>query len=163
MSAVRVQAEPWPPVVIELQGTPRGKGTVRARMIRGHVQTYTDERTRSYESQLRYAAQQVMGEAPPTAETVVVEITAGVTPPTTWSKRKIADALAGLIRPKTRPDCENYAKACDALNGIVWLDDKQIVEERVRKVYAPAPYLRVEVRLWQPAPTARPPGASAAA
>ena len=38
----------------------------------------------------------------------------------------------------SRPDCDNLAKSiCDALNGIAWLDDKQIVALDVRKIYAP--------------------------
>lgn len=39
--------------------------------------------------------------------------------------------------PIVRPDLDNYVKGVmDALNGIVWADDSQIVETRARKLYA---------------------------
>jgi Holliday junction resolvase RusA-like endonuclease len=37
-----------------------------------------------------------------------------------------------------RPDRSNYAKACeDALNGLVYLDDSQVVDGSISKRYAP--------------------------
>lgn len=36
-----------------------------------------------------------------------------------------------------KPDFDNAAKAvCDALNGVLWIDDSHICECRVRKMYA---------------------------
>ena len=140
----------WP-LVIELAGAPRGKGAARAAAVGGRVHAYTDARTRGYEAQLRYAAQQAMAGEPPTAEAVEVEITAALAIPASWSKRKTAAALAGEIRPTVKPDWDNFAKALgDALNGVVWVDDKQIVRGIVAKVYAAAPSLRVMVRLFMP-------------
>ena len=38
-------------------------------------------------------------------------------------------ALAGTERPTTKPDADNVAKAiADACNGVVWVDDAQVVE-----------------------------------
>lgn len=34
------------------------------------------------------------------------------------------------------------------MTGVVWADDKQIVDLRVRKICAPAPFLRIEVLPW---------------
>ena len=40
----------------------------------------------------------------------------------------------------SRPDGENLSKAlCDALNGVIYRDDSQIVELRVTKSYGPEP------------------------
>ena len=48
--------------------------------------------------------------------------------PKSWSKRQDA-ALAGTERPTTKPDADNVAKAiADACNGVVWVDDAQVVE-----------------------------------
>lgn len=58
----------------------------------------------------------------------------------------------GLIRPATRPDCDNYSKACDALNGIVWGDDGQIVTLTVEKRWSARPRLEVLVQPWQAPP-----------
>jgi Holliday junction resolvase RusA-like endonuclease len=62
-----------------------------------------------------------------------------------WAKKKQASALAGTEPPCVKPDHDNLAKSLDALNGIVWGDDKQIVFSRVFKIYGERPCLRVVV------------------
>jgi len=138
-------------VVIELAGPPRGKGAGRAAIGGdGHARVFTDERTRKYESQLRFTAQQQMAGRPPTAQPLQVEIEVRLPIPTTWSRRKVAAALAGQIWPIVRPDLENFAKAMDGLNGVVWVDDKQIVDERIRKIYSDRPGLTITVATMEP-------------
>jgi Holliday junction resolvase RusA-like endonuclease len=67
--------------------------------------------------------------------------------PQSWSRRKRADAIADKIRPKTKPDVSNILKGIeDALNGVWYADDSQIVEYGlIGKWYAEEP--RVYVRL----------------
>ena len=44
--------------------------------------------------------------------------------------------MEGLIRPHKKPDVDNIAKVVlDALNGLVYTDDKQVTDLRVRKRY----------------------------
>lgn len=59
------------------------------------------------------------------------------------SKAKSAAALAGTIRPLTKPDVDNFAKVIDALNGIVWRDDNQVVDLAVSKFYSDRPRLEL--------------------
>jgi Holliday junction resolvase RusA-like endonuclease len=133
----------WP-VVIELRGVPRGKGT--ARSAPNHPGVFTDSRTRTYTAQLKYAAQQVMGAIPPYPGPIVVEIVAWIPiPKTTLSEAQKELARNDKIRPPTKPDCDNYAKILDALNGVVWVDDKQIVREVIDKVYDDRPGLSINV------------------
>ena len=142
----------WP-ITIEMAGPPRGKGAGRAAVTaNGHAHIYTDARTRSYESQLRFAAQQQMGEAKPTAQPIAVHIDVRLAVPASWSKKKRALALAGSVAATVRPDVENYSKAMDAFNGIVWLDDKQIVDERIQKRYAEQPGLTIKIWTVVPPP-----------
>lgn len=71
--------------------------------------------------------------------------------PKSWSKRKQADALAGQLMPTTKPDLDNCVKAIfDAVNGIVWTDDVQVVGLRVRKVYGATPGVQVIVSPYVP-------------
>ena len=57
--------------------------------------------------------------------------------PTSFSNKKRDRALAGEIRPTVKPDCDNIAKNInDALNGIAYSDDKQIVSLTINKFYA---------------------------
>ena len=144
----------WP-IVIEMAGPPRGKGAGRAAVTQdGHAHVYTDAKTRSYESQLRFAAQQQMGENRPTAQPIAVHIDVRLGVPASWSKKKRALALAGSVAASVRPDCNNFSKALDALNGIVWVDDKQIVDERIQKRYAEKPGLTIRVWTVVPPPVA---------
>ena len=51
------------------------------------------------------------------------------------------------IRPGIKPDFDNIAKLVgDALNGLVWTDDKLIVEARVRKIYGLQP--KIVLTVW---------------
>ena len=48
--------------------------------------------------------------------------------------------------PNVRPDIDGLAKGLlDAWNGVLWIDDGQIVELHLRKVYDVAPGVRVSV------------------
>lgn len=62
------------------------------------------------------------------------------------SKKKCEQALKGEIRPTVKPDCDNIAKNInDALNGIVYHDDKQIACLTVNKFYSESEYVRVKI------------------
>ena len=53
----------------------------------------------------------------------------------------------GLEFRNNAADLSQISIICDALNGIVWKDDVQIVDGRVVKLYAEQP--RVEVEIWR--------------
>src|SRR5690606_194541 len=66
--------------------------------------------------------------------------------PSSWSKRKQQQALIGELRPCVKPDIDNFVKAAlDALNGVVFADDKQVVRVEAEKRYALQPKLVVTV------------------
>lgn len=73
-----------------------------------------------------------------------MDILAIMEPPKSWSKRKIAAALNGELKPTVKPDLDNIAKiVADALNGLAYHDDSCIVDLMVRKRYGAE--ARVEV------------------
>lgn len=132
------------PIVIEIAGEPRGKG--RPRFTRqGHA--FTPAATRSYESAIRYAAQEEMNGAPPLDGALAVVVTATFPVPSSWSMRKRAAALSGSLAHITKPDCDNLLKTIDALNEICWRDDKQITHATVVKHYGERPNLKIEIML----------------
>lgn len=126
---------------IELAGTPRGKGRPR----HGNGFTYTDPKTRSYEACLRHEAALAMAGRAPLEGALTLDVTVLVPIPTSWSGRRQRQAEAGLIRPTTRPDFDNYLKALDALNKVVWRDDAQVVTQSFMKLYSTCPKLVVIV------------------
>lgn len=122
-------------LTITIPGEIRGKGAIR---MNGGI-GFMDGKTRNMMSWVRTCAVNQVGQ--PCLEgalTLSVEITVAIPP--SWSKRKQADALAGRLRPTGKPDNSNRLKLLeDALNGIVWKDDSQLVDVRVVKRYGPEP------------------------
>lgn len=63
------------------------------------------------------------------------------------SKKERARRLSGEHRPIVKPDLDNYIKsALDALNGILWADDKHIVDLHAHKYYSDSPRIEITVR-----------------
>jgi Holliday junction resolvase RusA-like endonuclease len=90
--------------------------------------------------------QEAMVDRAPIAVPVRAEISVDLPVPQSWSAKRQAAALAGYIRPTSRPDTDNYVKAAlDAINGIVAADDCLVVELIAEKRYAAVPQLRIVV------------------
>jgi Holliday junction resolvase RusA-like endonuclease len=71
-----------------------------------------------------------------------------VTPPASWSQKKRHQALERLILPTSKPDIDNCIKGIfDAMNEIVWRDDKQVVDVSVYKRYSERARTDVKVRV----------------
>lgn len=109
------------------------------------VQTYDPAKCRDYKAYVRMIATQSrpakLIEGP-----VAVRIHIYRHTPQSWSKVRIAAALAGQIRPTTKPDADNLAKGIkDALKGIIWNDDAQVVRLVVEKWYSDRPRAEVEI------------------
>lgn len=129
-------------VVIELQGTPVAKG--RPRFGRGRV--WTPQKTRNFETDLKWQAKLAMHGRKPIEGPVKVDMLALFEIPKSWPARKKTDALNGVVRPTGKPDIDNLLKtAADALNGIVWVDDAQIVIASISKRYSDKAMLRIMV------------------
>lgn len=139
------------PIVITLAGEPRGKGRPifahrRAKDGREFMTARTPERTRSYESALQFAASEVMRGRPPVDGPLFVTMTAVFPIPASATKKLRAAMIAHEVFPTKKPDADNLLKCSDALNQIVWLDDKQIAGATVLKRYGEKPELRIVVR-----------------
>lgn len=67
-------------------------------------------------------------------------------------KKLLTAKLANKLIPYTRkPDIDNFIKSTlDALNGIVWVDDSQVIEISARKFYAPQNVgVGVTIEIWE--------------
>ena len=75
-----------------------------------------------------------------------VELSVYMKMPNSFSKIKKHRALAGELRPLVKPDCDNISKnILDALNGIAYPDDKQIVELTIKKYYGNSDMVNVRI------------------
>lgn len=120
-----------------VEGNPIGKGRPRFRRTKNFVQTYTDSKTAAWEEKIKTAAKQAMGETPPLETPVSVYAYFGMAVPASYSKKRTSACLKGLEAPTKRPDLDNMAKAVlDAMNGVVFQDDCQIINLHLKKVYS---------------------------
>ncbi len=126
-------------------GEPMGKGRPRVVRRGGFTQTYTPEKTASYENLVKLEFQRqggrMMKDGP-----VYLSIQAWYGIPKSVSKRKREAMIGGLIWPTKKPDCDNVAKIiADALNGLAWRDDSQVVSLHVCKRFGETPGVRVQM------------------
>lgn len=115
----------------QIPGEPVAKGRPRARVLpSGHAGVYTPKRTASFEQKVRDCAL-AAGICEPLEGALQVHVVAHWEwPRSKWRKRE-------PLRPCWRgdgPDADNVAKAiCDALNGVAYLDDRQVARLVVEK------------------------------
>ena len=129
-------------------GQPQGKARPRVVSRGGYTHAYTPTKTAQYEACVREAYKLSIPPRKPPSGAVEVAIRAYYAVPKSWPLEKRKKALAGMIPVTVKPDCDNIIKIiCDALNGLAWEDDKQIIWAQVSKAYGAEP--RVEVEIWE--------------
>lgn len=132
-------------IKITVPGEARGKGRPRFARRGAFVKTYTDEKTASYENLVAYCGNQAMAGLKPFDCALSVTVAVNVAPPASWSQKKKLEALECQIWPTSKPDLDNVIKGIfDALNGIAWDDDKQIVNVTSIKKYSDKPQVVIE-------------------
>nr|DAH53907.1 MAG TPA: Endodeoxyribonuclease RusA [Caudoviricetes sp.] len=125
-------------------GNPMGKQRPKFSTFGKYGKAYTPEKTVNYETLVKMTYLEKYRGVPPLGKPVTLRVVAWYPLPVSWSKKKRERALCGHIFPIVKPDLDNVAKIiCDALNGIAYVDDKQIVEVMIQKLYADCP--RVEI------------------
>lgn len=110
------------------------------------VHEYPHPESKAWEAAIGQLAKIHMRGRPPTANPVALLVHVFRPVPQSWSKSDHDAALVGAHLPTDKPDWDNYGKITDALNGIAWLDDAQVVDGRCIKRYSERPALRIEVR-----------------
>lgn len=124
------------PVTIVIPGDAKGKQ--RPRFSTQNGRAFTPSATRTREGIVASLAMDAMAGRPALTSSVEMELTATLPVPKSWPKKRQAAALAGQERPAKKPDLDNIAKLVwDALNGIVYADDSQVVSLIATKTYGP--------------------------
>lgn len=143
-------------ITFSVPGNPRGKGRAksatrigidkRTGKTRAFTKHYTPAETEAYESLIRLAAARAMDGRPPYTGPIQVEIHITCPIPASWSQARQRRAAAGEIVPTTKPDGDNVEKAIkDGMNGVVYRDDCQVVDDTKRKRYGLVPCVVVTV------------------
>ncbi len=129
-------------VIITIPGEPVAKGRPRFAKS-GHA--FTPAKTRSAEGLISLIGRAAMKGRAPFSGPISVDVFLVMGIPKSASKKRRAAMERGGW-PTKRPDIDNLAKApLDAMNGIVFYDDCQIVKLSATKVYGEAPRTVVTV------------------
>lgn len=121
---------------VMIPGDPVAKARPRATRTKNGARMYTPAKTRKWEKNAGLCAAAVMSGRPAVKDPVRIEVEAVLPVPVSWPKWKQAAACDGNLLATGKPDGDNIGKAAaDALNEIVFADDSQIIDTRVRKRY----------------------------
>lgn len=124
------------PIILTVYGTPVAQGRPRFARIGNGVRTYDPEKSRDWKQGVRLQALEQLrkdGPVPTVYEGAVrMEVHAYLPRPKTLPKR--------IIHHTRKPDADNVAKGVkDALKGVIYRDDSQVIELLVRKSYGDPP------------------------
>lgn len=111
-------------------------------------QTYEANKSRDFKAMLHLLAQNEITKhvGQRLAGPVSITLTIYLPVPKSFSKKKTTEAMEAKIFPTKKPDVDNVLKAVmDALNGVLYEDDKQVVAVCVEKYYAVYEGLHVKV------------------
>ena len=135
-------------VTFTVLGEPVGKGRPRFGRQGQYVRTYTPEKTVNYETLVKLEYVRQCGKVMFEAETPLdMRITAYVPIPKSVSKKKRQAMIDRKIRPIKKPDSSNITKSIeDALNGVAYKDDTQIVDSQIRRFYGEQPRVVVTIQ-----------------
>jgi Holliday junction resolvase RusA-like endonuclease len=131
-------------IEFEIMGEPVGKGRPKFSSRGGFARAYTPKKTTDYEKKVRECYLDQIGTKFECA--LRVEITAFYPIPKSTSKKNRVKMLRDEIRCTKKPDIDNIAKIIlDALNGVAYEDDKQVVSIEVNKMYGQVPKVAVSL------------------
>lgn len=121
----------------QVEGDPKGKGRPRFTRAGKFTRVYTDKQTLDYESLIKSFAMEAMGSTDPLETAVSVFLYVRLAVPQSYSKKRTEACLSGLEKPCKKPDIDNIAKTyLDAMNGVIFKDDTQVIDLHVKKVYS---------------------------
>lgn len=133
-------------VEFTVPGKPVAKGRPKFARMGTFVRAYTPEKTVNYETLVKVAAAEAMGDREPIEGPVSIIIAIYVPIPVSESRKRSELMASGQILPTKKPDADNVLKAVkDAVNGVVWRDDSQVVDVVLSKRYSLSPRVCVTV------------------
>ena len=128
-------------------GKPQPKQRPRVVSRGGFARAYTPKQTKDYEALVKECFLSAYPKHEPTEAAVKMEVIIGVCPPKSSSKKKQRELLESGL-PTRKPDADNVFKAvADSLNGVLYVDDSQLVDISIKKVYSESDYITVNAEI----------------
>ena len=133
--------------VFKVPGKVQAKQRPRFNVKNGRA--YTPQQTVNYENYVKVCYMDYMNQFgwEPLKGPIKAEIEVFMQIPKSDSKKMKEAKISGKIRPQVKPDVDNLCKTIlDALNGLAYDDDKQVVECTVKKYYGEEPCVCVKLK-----------------
>lgn len=128
----------------DIEPTPQLRPRVSSRG--GYVRVYDPQKVKNFKSLLRSLAVHQYAR-PPLLGALSVSLTFYRPVQRSISKAERERRLSNQSKPVVKPDTDNYIKSTlDALNGVLWHDDAQIVKITGEKRYSDHPRITVGVK-----------------
>lgn len=120
----------------------RPRFTARGR----YVHAYENKKITMYKRMVAATYQSYFGAVKPTEKAIAVDVVFYRPIQKSLSKREHARRVNGEHLPVVKPDVDNYVKAVlDALNGVAFQDDSQIIKLKAQKLYSENPRTEIEI------------------
>ena len=118
------------------------------RVVGKLARTYTPNKQAAHMQTVKFAALAAMkGRRTWYDAPVEIEVTSFFVPAKSWAKWKRDAATMGTFPHTQKPDADNLVKIIkDALTGVVWRDDAQVVDVISRKRYGDVARTEIVVR-----------------
>lgn len=136
-------------------GDPKAEPRHKSSIIAGRIHTYEPAAAKVEKGFIKFLAVDAMKKAEWVKSELPIKLNITAFIALTKSDRKnkkiVEKVKKGVYFPTKKPDVDNIAKLYqDAMNDLVYVDDKQIVESTVKKQYTlEAAYTLIEVEeLW---------------
>ena len=131
-------------MIFTVPGEPCAKGRPRFSRQGQFVRTYTPAKTANYENLVVLEYQNAGGKMHDGMISMTVKAFYPI--PKSTSKKQRSRMVNGVVRPTKKPDTDNILKiVADALNGIAYKDDSQIVTSHIEKWYSDEPHMDVNI------------------
>lgn len=128
---------------LDVPGKIHGKGRPRFSGRTGTV--YTPKPTAIYENYIKTLFLSQFG-AIQTDKPLVLKITAFLGIPKSTTKKERVLIEKGEKQPTKKPDIDNIIKVVlDALNGVAYIDDKQVIRVEATKAFGETESLHIEI------------------
>ena len=127
-------------------GEPCGKGRPRFCKVGKFARAYTPAKTVNHEATIKQLFTVRYPDFTPLDGPMAMTVIAYMGIPASASAKARVEMLAQRVWPTKKPDADNILKlVADALNGLAYVDDKQIVTAHFHKAYSDRPRLEINV------------------
>ena len=144
--AVKLVINQEPFIKLTIKQAPKPPVRLLADHIDKYSQIYENKKARVFKKLVAHKYRLEYAQKLPTEKPLTVDVRFYRPIQKSISKIERQRRLTGQSWPTVKPDVDNYVKAIlDALNGVAFKDDSQIVVLYARKIYSDNPRTEIEI------------------